>query len=612
MAYRPLNHQHKRWLCLLAALPALGLFLSFLQDLLVISPVLDSRENLNWALRIARGDLPNEPFYRALGYPLFLSFFSFADWALPQIAALLGMSLHLLNAWMTSKISRKLWESERAAWLAGFLYACYPVAMYFSMQMFDITLGISCFLMGFNLILSTGSTHKKFSWRYGLGGGLLLGVSVLVRPNFLPAVLLAPLYPCFAKKMAGAPGRHGVRVSGSIMLGIVWMLAVQGALNFKISGQLRIMPWQGAYNLYAANQPGANGKYFVQTISFDEIPEGENPTRMESEYLYQQIHGVDAPLDIDEMGAYWRTRLVEEIKDNPGSWVRLMGRKVLYVFNHYEQYNNLSYEYQRQRFFLLRWNPLGWGVVLLASVLAVLLAFPKMHQPTFRFLVLLMSAYAAGLLLFFVSARFRLPLTPLLCAMAGGLAEVRLSDRTTLSKRYLMGTFLVFCLLAGLIFGNWADARNPRSFIQDEYLLASAALRIGEDHAAIRYAADAVKRDENDPEIDRARHIAISAHYNIAVFELGADDPRSRDHWIAIETELSKIHSPNHGSKFIEGVIAWRQENHFHAVEIWKDAVTQFGDRAGRSAKALQVVNAVDFDFPENDPEIQFLSILLL
>jgi|GEM_PF-5436443 len=54
--------------------------------------------------------------------------------------------------------------------------------------------------------------------------------------------------------------------------------------------------------------------------------------------------------------------------EDPAIWLGLMGRKVAYLFNDWEQYNNLSYGYQKARFTFLRFNPLGWGCLLLGAI----------------------------------------------------------------------------------------------------------------------------------------------------------------------------------------------------------------------------------------------------
>ena len=46
------------------------------------------------------------------------------------------------------------------------------------------------------------------------------------------------------------------------VIGPLLVLGAFGAFNYVIAGDFRVTPWQGAYNLWAANRPGAHGRYF--------------------------------------------------------------------------------------------------------------------------------------------------------------------------------------------------------------------------------------------------------------------------------------------------------------------------------------------------------------
>ena len=157
------------------AYTALWLF-QYSTDLLGRYPVLDARENLQWAERIATGTLPSEPFYRALLYPWVLSLLGGVPWA----ASLLGILLHGANAVLVGRISVCLWAGTRAGWLSSGLYSIYPPALYFSVQLLDITLGITLFLASLLCFLLI----EKRGTMMGIVSGLLIGLATLTRPSF--------------------------------------------------------------------------------------------------------------------------------------------------------------------------------------------------------------------------------------------------------------------------------------------------------------------------------------------------------------------------------------------------------------------------------------------
>jgi hypothetical protein len=547
-------------------------FLEWMGNSLGQSPVLDARENLGWAERIAQGELPREPFYRALLYPALLAVLPAPIWLGPVF----GLACHLLNAGLCVLLARRVWGGAAAGWLAGGLYALYPVAVYFSVQLLDITFSLTLFLLGTYLLLGLRESAKVWC---ALLSGLAAGAAVLARPNFLPPVLLFPVLALGFAYLGTGQWRSALKHGIWVLFPIAGLLGLQGTINYKLSGEFRIMPWQGAYNLYAANTGDANGKFFKQQVGFDYVPEGMNPTRMESEYLYRQAIGPEADLDVGEMNAYWRGQLFQEMEAEPLRWLGLMGRKVVYLFNDWEQYNNLSYEYQKGRFTLLRWNPLGWGILLIGALVAPVLAWRSCAKPEAAGLLLLAAAYAAGVLLFFVSARFRLPIAPFLAIGAAGLVCV---PWRALGRGQWLG--LIGAALGGgvLIFGNWLGARTTETFRQDQLLLAIASAELGRDAEALDYASQAL---DADPGLDGARRIWIASLFNLWLVEGVAD---AEDAWDAIGLGLKELNQSDAASEFIRGVAHWRAGERTRARQVWIEAVRRYGDGAAASAHALE------------------------
>lgn len=546
-------------LLVLVVLYGLGFLALWLSDPLAQSPVLDARENLVWAQKIEVGAVPSEPFYRALLYPWLLAKVGWAVGISGGVAACLGLLCHFLNAALVAAIARRLWHRPAAAFFAGVVYACYPVSLWFAVQVLDISLAISLFLLGLYALLRSNSA-RSVGWL--LLAGVAAGLALVTRPNFLPPVLMFPFLAggmCFIAQRKWAA--FGLAF-GWVALPLLGVVLVQGGLNYQRSGEFRVLPWQGAYNLYAANRSGVTGKYFQQQVAFAEIPAGSNPTRMESEYLYRRAHEPTTSLNIAEMNAYWQAEFRREVSADPLNWLGLMGRKAVYFFNDWEQYNNLTYAYHKARFALLNWNPLGWGVLMLGAGLVLTLGWCRVDRIVALSVLMLAAAYAAGVLMFFVSARFRLPLAPLLCVFAGGVAV--LPWRSFSRRKWL-------CLLAGLglgsllIYGNWFQARDRSTYVQDELLLASANYRLSQDEQALYYAEAALVRN---PQLPAAREIQIAALFFLWT---QADSSRRSELWSQLAVALTWQLEPQVGlSQFIHGLYSWRQGDLLRAKELWQ------------------------------------------
>lgn len=328
-----------------------------------------------------------------------------------------------------------------------------------------------------------------------------------------------------------------------------------------------------------------------------------NTTRMESEYLYREAVGPDAPMEVDAMGRYWGTQLLESIADDPWRWLGLMGRKVVYLFNDWEQYNNLTYAYHKDRFPLLKWNPLGWGLLLLGAAGGLMLGWKRLSKAEAAAMGLCALAYAAGVLLFFVSARFRLPLAPLLCVFCGGLAGLSWDFLRRHRLHCLVSVGVLFGLVV-LSYGDWFDARNRETFIQDEILLANAALQSGDDATALEFASKALARDSSRQE---ARRLQVSALFNLW---LVADGPSAEAHCEALVDAAAKIEQADAMTWFVRGVIKWRSGSREAAVAAWREGRERYGSQAVSCARALQAVGAGG-NFPPDDPDVAAIRALL-
>jgi len=298
---------------------------------------------------------------------------------------------------------------------------------------------------------------------------------------------------------------------------------------------------------------------------------------MESELFYRQEAGEAAPRTIAAMNAHWRERLFEEISADPVRWIGLMGRKLVYTANNWEQYNNLTYAYHKERWPYLHWNPLGWGLLLIAATWGLIIGFSQANRPALYTLGLLALAYLAGLLLFFISARFRLPLAPLLCVALGGCVFLRQID----GRRKQVLLCASAWVIAVVSFGNWFEAQDRQTFLQDELLLAQASSQVGDDAAALRLARAALERDVDRPE---ARRLEVTSLFNLWL------STGESSYWQDMSIALEALESSDAAIEFIRGVAHWRLGQRDQAASTWQAAVVKYGAEADSSLAALRLL----------------------
>ena len=486
----------------LALIYALGHLNWYLGTPLGRVPVLDERENMDLSAAIFGGALAQEPFYRAPGYALVLAglrCLGVPAGGLFPAALLLGTALHAVDTALVACAARR-WFGNRAALAGGLLFAFDPVMVHYATQALDSTLSLALFLLGLNFFAAAvAAPDRAGRWA---GAGISWAAAALVRPSYLVSWALAPAFAL----LQGGGWRGRMRVAVAALAGAL-LFAAASAWQWRAGGTAGFLPWQGAYNLWAANRPGANGRYYTQRISLPAGLARANPARAESIILYQLETG-DRTADIPAMNRHWRARFLGEVSSHPLEWAALMARKAYALLNNWEQYNNKTFAFHKARSPWLSWNPICWGIVFMLGVAGAARLCAESPRAALA-LAAVWCACAAGILLFFASARFRLPLAAIFAALAGGALGSPGFWRGW--PRAPQSALAGAVALAGLIaFSNFGGVQDRSTFVQDHALLARAAFTVGDDETALSEAREALRMQPFHPDA-KAIEAAASA-----------------------------------------------------------------------------------------------------
>lgn len=538
----------------------------FLSSPLGRYPLLDGAENMALAQQVATRTLPAEPFFRAMLYPgllaIFLRFGVTMEW-LPVVAGLLGCACHVGSTVWVYFIARRGWDSARAGLLAAGLFGLNPVAIYFAAEPLDTTLGLFLFLAGLNFwhwqvaeLAGGGAAGNPLKgWLPGAIGTACWALAMLARPHYALVLAALPLFLVFCGR-----GRRAVlfRLLGVFAVTSLAVLGGAGLIQKRVSGEFAIMPTQGGYSLWVGNRPGANGRYYEQKIHIaaGSVSEGENPARIESEVLYRRETGERGEIDPRQLSSYWRGRTVNSVKENFGAWIGLMLRKAYYLFNNFEQYNNKTYAVQKGLAPTLKLNPLGWGVTFVLATAGVVLAVSARRRcQGALFLFAMGVVYAGGVILFFVSDRFRLPLMPLLC-VAGGVWATGVKPFFAGRTR---GLVLVAALVAALLsFSRLWSVHDTTPAVQDYVLMSIAARKGGDDREGLLWARRALEQRRDHPD---ALACAVASFFNLQLAGISPEADFPGESWELQVVRAEKIPQPAATVRLVQGVALWKTGN---------------------------------------------------
>jgi tetratricopeptide (TPR) repeat protein len=373
----------------------------------------DSRQYDEWAWRIARGQwLGTEVFYQAPLYPYFLAVVYRIAGHEPVIVRAVQAVMGALSCALLGLAGRRFFD-ERTGITAALLLASYPPAIFFdgliqksSLDVFLITAILA--------LVAVFQDERRWKWLAALG--VTAGALVLNREN---ARVIAPVV--FAWLLLGfreVSFRRRAAWSAAFVAASLAVLLPVGLRNYRVGGEFLLSTSQFGPNFYIGNHAGASGSYEPLVPGRgDPVYEREDATRLASA-------AAGHALSPGEVSDYWVDQALTFIRQQPRRWLSLLGKKVALMFNAREIADTESIEAYADHSSLLRgllW--LNFGVVL---ALAALGCWVRRHDWR-RQLILygLFAALALSVAVFYVVARYRYPLVPIvLMFAAAGLVPV--------------------------------------------------------------------------------------------------------------------------------------------------------------------------------------------
>ncbi len=405
----------------------------------------DARGYDAWAQRIAAGDwIGGDVFYQAPLYPYFLG----------TVYAVFGRDLMILRICqaLVGSLSSVLvgyagWRffSRPVGLVAGLMLALYAPAIFFDgliqksvLDVFFVCLALA--LLGYlaaprgsggpkgpplrtSLVEEGLQTRLRWALRTSLvEAGLqtrlrwawvALGIATaclsLTREN---ALVLVGVIGVWAFLRGGASGLGRWAAVGLFVLGVGATLLPVAVRNQVVGGGFFLTTSQFGPNFYIGNNPGADGTY--SSLRFGRgSPEYE---RVDATQLAERAVG--RPLTPGEVSSYWTSRALDFIVSQPAAWLRLQGRKAALLVNATEMLDTESQEAHAEWSWPLRvLGPIAhFGVLVPLALFGVWAAWAERRRLWVLYAIGLI--YAMSTVMFFVFARYRYPLVPVLMLFA--------------------------------------------------------------------------------------------------------------------------------------------------------------------------------------------------
>lgn len=476
---------------------------------LIEVPLLDARFYLESGQALAAGAAwPDRPFFMSPGYQALVALFARVR---PQPVPWIGLFQAFLDA-LTCAAGTLL--AVRLGGLAAGLVAGIALALNGPLILASTRLlpeTVTAFLLvALAIVLVRAGRSPRRRW-WPLAG-LLLGLGSLLRGNvllLLPALLLLLI---LREWRAGSPTRAAGR-SALLVAGVAAALLPVVLHNVIRGGEPVLLTTNGGVNFYLGNARGGDGRFVslnqlpLAPGFFDDDPAGGGFER--TTHAYAELRA-GRSLSASEASGFWWREGGREIAAAPGRWAWLLARKVFLAVNGFELPQVENLEFAARDLPVLRGVPtllprLLWPLGLLGIVL---LACRGVTADA-AWVVWLFAAYMGSVVLFFVTARHRVPVVPLLgvlagCAVVELVRRLRTAPRRTLPAVLLLLGLLVFCNLGpGLGAGGpWLGVpADYRDFASQHNNLATALLERGDAAGAEAEARRGLESNPEDPSL---------------------------------------------------------------------------------------------------------------
>jgi tetratricopeptide (TPR) repeat protein len=265
------------------------------------------------------------------------------------------------------------------------------------------------------------------------------------------------------------PARARVAWAAIFTLGVAVAVLPVGLRNAYVGGEFLVSTSQAGPNFYIGNHAGASGSYVPLVAGHGNAEfERDDATRLAETATGRH-------LSPGEVSDYWMARAVHDIRQAPGQWLDLLGRKLLLTINAAEVVDTESIEIYANYSHVLG-TRITFGMVL---ALAAFGAWVTRRE--WRRLVLLYAVaggFALSVAVFYVVARYRYPMVPVVLLLAGaavGEAPAAFRSRREWVPGLVIG--LVVAVLAYLPIVPTAD--------ETELNMGTALISLGREAEAV-------------------------------------------------------------------------------------------------------------------------------
>ncbi len=399
-----------------------------------LMPYSDSDFYYQRANEIAAGDIFNsKAFMRWPVYAYLLAFLfklsatniAFVYW----LQFLLGVCSCLLLYFVA-----RILFNQSVGFIAALFYAWYGLFVFYEGLLLYVTVSLFLNLLFFLMLLRL---KDKLNNRNLFGMGVFLGICAITQGNIL--FLGAPGI-VWVLWQAGLKFRKLISYFLCFILGLGLILGALLLRSYIVEKDLVLFTGNTGVNFYIGNNPQAGS-----VLTWPKELSGTSEGMLKDARVIAKI-STGRELKSSEVSRFWMNKAADFIKKSPGDYLKLLSKKVTALFGPQEWVYEPEYYpvFAKVRIFKIMFLDLTF--ILPLAFLGMALNLRNFKKTALLYLAVI--TLSAGIILFFVQAKFRVMLAPFFMLFAAS-AAYSLWD---LIKRRKAAQFMSLLLILLLFF----------------------------------------------------------------------------------------------------------------------------------------------------------------
>ncbi|UCG51608.1 MAG: tetratricopeptide repeat protein [Candidatus Latescibacterota bacterium] len=471
-------------------------------------PIMDGKYHHEWAQEILSGNFwGDEVFFRAPLYPYFLALLYKISGSSIGFAVFCQHVIGSVSAVLVYLLTRRFFRPGLAL-LAGLFAALYWPFLYFEADLLIVTLVVFLDLLAL-FWLVVGLQNQRAV--YLVLAGLVLGLSAIARPSVLIFYPLIPavFYLCQRQEIRrGARGhKRWIRQTVFVYTASAVIITPVIVRNTVIGRDFVPIASQGGVNFYIGNNPQADGRTaIVPGTRWDWWGGYEDAIRIAETESGRRLKP-------SEVSVFYFRKGLDFIVTSPDKSIPLLGKKLYLFWAGGERSNNKYIYFFWQKSGMDKVPLPGFWLVAPLGLLGGVLLWRR--KPEFWPLHLFVLSYMIGVVAFFVNARFRLPVVPVLVVFAAyavfHIVWVLRFRRSDLWRPLVILGICVF--VVDFDFVHFGENKTYADSIS-HYTLGNAYLNMGDTEKAIQEYEEASDTYRKYPR-PGYRLIARNVDYNL-------------------------------------------------------------------------------------------------